>query len=62
MQWLYEVRLRILQTTATDMQNRMTEIWALREAVRTFEATPRGPEPIRPAVVAPPAPVDITRF
>jgi hypothetical protein len=38
----------------------MAEIWALRRALRTFEATLPGPEPIRPAVVAPLAAVSDT--
>jgi len=42
---------RLLQMSA-DLQNRMAELWALREAVRTAEL--REPEPIHPAVVAPP--------
>jgi hypothetical protein len=55
MEQLCEVRTRILLEKSADLQNRMAEILALREAVRTPEATLPGPEPIRPAV-APPLP------
>jgi hypothetical protein len=53
MEQLCEVRTRILLENSVDLQNRMAEIWALRRALRTFEATLPGPEPIRAAVVAP---------
>jgi hypothetical protein len=53
MEQLCEVRTRLLLEMSADIQNRMAEIWALREAVRTSEATLRGPEPIYPTVVAP---------
>jgi hypothetical protein len=49
-----EVRFRRLLKVSADIQNRMAEVWALREAVRTAEAVLRSPEPIHPAVVAPP--------
>jgi len=45
---------RLLQISI-DFRNRMTEIRALRNAVRIEETTPRGQEPIHPAIVAPPA-------
>jgi len=53
MEQLCEVRTRILLEKSADLQNRMAEIWALRKAVRTSEATLPGPEPIRPAVAPP---------
>jgi hypothetical protein len=49
-----KVRFQRLLEVSADIQNRMAEIWALREAVRTAEATLRSPEPIHPAVVAQP--------
>jgi len=49
-----EVRFQRLLEVSADIQNRMAEVWALREAIRTAEATLRSPEPIHPAVVAPP--------
>ena len=39
MEQLWEVRTRILLEKSADLQNRMAEIWALRKAVRTSEAT-----------------------
>ena len=60
MEQLREVRTRILLEKSADLQNRMAEIWALRKAVRTSEATLPGPEPMRPAVVAPLATVSDT--
>jgi hypothetical protein len=53
MEQLCEVRIRILLEKSADLQNRMAGIWTLRKAVRTSEAMLPGPEPIRPAVVAP---------
>jgi hypothetical protein len=44
-----EVRFRRLLKVSTDIQNRMAEVWALREAVRTAEAALRSAEPIHPA-------------
>jgi len=49
-----KVRFRRLLKVSADIQNRMAEVWALREAVRTAEAALRSPEPIHAAVVAPP--------
>ena len=60
MEQLREVRTRILLERSADLQNRMAEIWALRKAVQTSEAALPGPEPIRPAVVAPLATVSDT--
>ena len=47
---------RLLQIS-TDLHNRMAEVQALKEAIRSAEAAQRcrGQEPIHPAVVAPPA-------
>jgi hypothetical protein len=56
MEQLCEVRTRLLLEMSADMQNRMAEIWALREAVRMAEATLRGSEAIHPAVVVEPSP------
>jgi hypothetical protein len=53
MEQLCEVRTRLLLEMSADMQNRMAEIWALREAVRMAEATLRGFEAIHPAVMEP---------
>jgi hypothetical protein len=50
----HEARFQLFLEVSADIQNRMAEIWALREAVRTAEAALRSPEPIHPAVVAPP--------
>ena len=41
---------RLLKVSA-HTHKQMAEVWALREAVRTAEATLRRPEPIHPAVV-----------
>jgi hypothetical protein len=49
-----EVRTHRLLQISADLHNRMAEIRALREAVRTVEAPHRGQEPIRPAVVVQP--------
>ena len=49
-----EVRVRRFLNVSANIQNRMAEVWALREAVRTAEAALRGPELIHPTVVAPP--------
>jgi hypothetical protein len=43
MEQLCEVRTRLLLEMSADNHNRMAEIWALREAVRTSEATLRVP-------------------
>jgi hypothetical protein len=48
-----EVRSQRLQEVSADIHSRMAEVRELREAVRTAEATLRGPEPIHPAVVVP---------
>ena len=53
MEQLCEVRTRLLLEMSADMQNRMAEIWALREAVRMAEATLPGSEAVHAAVVAP---------
>ena len=55
MKQLCEVRTRVLAEMSADLHNRMAEIWALREAIRSLEATQRcyGQEPIHAAVVAP---------
>jgi hypothetical protein len=53
MEQLCEVRTRLLLEMSADMQNRMAEIWALREAVRMAEVTLTGSEALHPAVVAP---------
>jgi hypothetical protein len=50
----HEVRFQLLLEVSADIQNRIAEIWALREAVRTAEAALRSPKPIHPAVVAQP--------
>jgi hypothetical protein len=57
MEQLCEVRTRLLLEMSADLHNRMVEIWALREAIRSSEAAQRGyrQEPIHAAVVAPPA-------
>jgi len=52
MEQLCEVRTRLLRETSSDIHNRMAEIWALREALRTAETTPRESDPIDPAVLA----------
>jgi hypothetical protein len=52
MKQLCEVRTRLLLEMSADIHNRMAEIWALREAVRTAEATPRGLEPNNAAILA----------
>ena len=51
-----EIRFRRLLKVSADIQNRMAEVWALREAVRTAEASLRSPEPIHPVVVVAPPP------
>jgi len=51
----HEARFQLLLEMSADIQNRIAEVWALREAVRMAEATRRSPESIHhPAVVAPP--------
>ena len=57
MEQLCEVRTRLLLEMTADLHNRMVEIWALKEAIRTSEATQRcyRQEPIHAAFVAPPA-------
>ena len=57
-----EVRFRRLLKVSADIQNRMAEVWALREAVRTAEAALRSPEPIKPAVVASPPGNELTKI
>jgi len=54
-----EVRFQLLLKVSADIQNRMAEVLALREAVRTAEATLRSPEPFHPAVIAPSAGHDL---
>jgi hypothetical protein len=49
-----EVRTHRLLQISADLHNLMAEIRALREAVRTAEATQRGQEPIQSAVVVQP--------
>ena len=55
MKQLCEVRTRLLAEMSADLHNRMAEVLALREAIRSSEAIQRcyGQEPIHPAVVAP---------
>ena len=49
-----KVRFRRLLKVSADIQNRMAEVWALREAVRTAEGNAAQPRADSPAVVAPP--------
>lgn len=53
MEHLREVRTRLLLDTTAEFRNRMTEIWALREVLRTAEERLRDAEPFYPAVVGP---------
>jgi hypothetical protein len=55
MEQLCEVRTRLLLEMSADIHNQIAEILALREAVRTAEATLRRQELIHPAIVAAPA-------
>jgi hypothetical protein len=49
-----DVGFRLLQEMSADIQNRMAEVWALREAVRTAEGNAAQPRADSLAVVAPP--------
>jgi len=53
MEHLREVQTRILLDTRAEFRNRMTEIWALREALRRAEERLREAEPFYLAVVGP---------
>jgi hypothetical protein len=56
-----EIRFRRLLKVSADIQNRMAEVWALREAVRTAEAALHSPEWIHHPIVVAPSPGDELR-
>ena len=57
----HEARFQLFLEVSADIQNRMAEIWALREAVRTAEAALRSSESIHHPIVVVPSPGDELR-